>query len=1291
MTNSHDLNIYLRQGKNSLLCSGAPPHLGTLIIPSSGLLPSSIHLFSPPSALSSPRPLASSIMPYTSPNSASSAGDTVVLSMPIQTGSSSPTSTRNHRRSFTDEHGPGAFAALTGLPKRRSHAVITNPTPAPAAAQTQLGGRYAFPSKLETANIVAKANAGPSTPVKSPKFQLRGSEEDDESDDSSDDNHHHHHNTKLTQTPTPPNESNDDNSNATQIPFPTLLSPTATRHSPPPLLTNVNRSSSSPQIHSPIVHSPSTENLLPPSIYRSPHLSGPRNDPPSTRKSGPLKPALKTNHSSPHLPSLAHGRALTQSAPSAPNLAKAAWLSSGGSSPPGSGASTPSSAIPTTPKSVHFASEKSSLESVVLFTKSARPRSLSNPLEPDTETETERETGSNGGWGDWGGRGGGYPFPSMPQPEGVITLDGMSPIPAESAIGANGFGPTVPGVDAREKRMVYLETLNLPPTRPPTIRGSVLVRNLAFQKRVAVRFTLDDWQTTSEVSSTFSASLASLPPPFFSSASSGSSSFTSGHSRAATVSGGVPAPAPTPDRWDRFSFTIKLEDMERSLSSKKIFLVVRYTLPSQWGWESGGEWWDNNDGKNYEAGFKLVIPPAPKKNVAGMSSRVAGQESAGKEKSFEEKPTGLAARTAASLNASSPEKETSTSVNDSYAFPPLPPPGPIRLSSASPSLSLKNQMKPHLLLPLPVTNTMPKLRSGREATFSFGSKGSPPASPTTYTPPVPGEVPRSPIGRRVGGSLENLPQFGAAKGGPGGHSLEDLTSYGKRANFTFTPSNNNNKPTSSMRPPGGGLTITTKLASSPPAPLLPPFGSAAPTSVVQQSPNSMDSAEEEEVVKKEEAPLPVLPPITTSPNRSPTTIITGKKRGLSLSNYCSPTSPSLLKSPTSHGAGVPSMQSLIPSLSPQRDGSGKTSEVKGESPITPLGEFRIVGGMPATFVDEASLGVPQRPGGVNGHLNRVGSWSSGGWIGMPDVVAAVGRQRDVSPPELKQNDKSVSPTAPPKVDLHAQELSGDSTLSTPDLERSPEQKAASTTSTEDDEEEDEDAVDELDRKLKLTAAERRVRDAHEEDTSGSRSDDSTSTQMPESSSLVPFPSSSPTDTRPPLSNFGRRVSSATGVQMTLDMSSMPKFKEPSAGKSSQVPVSTSPPRKASPTKSYARLQPAATTGLGLNVTSPSAGLSPSGTTNGPPPEFLAKYCFFVSSPSTSPPEGGPLSGAARRLSPPSSNTSSPTDSGYTSPVVPGAYGIGVDTPKASSPGLAGPGAWWGSGKSEKSGVSAGSI
>ncbi|KAH9961113.1 putative phosphatase regulatory subunit-domain-containing protein [Russula dissimulans] len=106
---------------------------------------------------------------------------------------------------------------------------------------------------------------------------------------------------------------------------------------------------------------------------------------------------------------------------------------------------------------------------------------------------------------------------------------------------------------AEDLREVAVESVDLVGT---TIEGLVRVRNIAFEKWIAVRFTLDRWQTTSEVTARYKESLPN-----------------------GTI--------------DRFTFSIKLADVLSRAEEKTLYLAVRYTV-------AGREIWDNNSGRNYQ-------------------------------------------------------------------------------------------------------------------------------------------------------------------------------------------------------------------------------------------------------------------------------------------------------------------------------------------------------------------------------------------------------------------------------------------------------------------------------------------------------------------------------------------------------------------------------------------------------------------------------------------------------------------------------------------------------------------
>ncbi|KAK0463669.1 uncharacterized protein EV420DRAFT_1745211 [Desarmillaria tabescens] len=99
--------------------------------------------------------------------------------------------------------------------------------------------------------------------------------------------------------------------------------------------------------------------------------------------------------------------------------------------------------------------------------------------------------------------------------------------------------------------------------------------------------------------------------------------------------------------WDRFEYTIQLGDYTSTLIDRTIFLVARYST-------GGGEWWDNNAGKNYRVAF--IRSP----NHASLATI---------------------------KKARAPVPLTKTPFESSVPFPTIAPPSPTNLSVSVPSTS----------------------------------------------------------------------------------------------------------------------------------------------------------------------------------------------------------------------------------------------------------------------------------------------------------------------------------------------------------------------------------------------------------------------------------------------------------------------------------------------------------------------------------------------------------------------------------------------------------------------------
>ena len=134
--------------------------------------------------------------------------------------------------------------------------------------------------------------------------------------------------------------------------------------------------------------------------------------------------------------------------------------------------------------------------------------------------------------------------------------------------------PNMPSPPGKEENVALQELVLSQDQR--TITGSVRVRNIAYEKWLAVRFTLDWWQTTSEVTARYDKS----------------------------IEGGV---------FDIFTFTIRLHDIWLRIEEKTIFIALRYTV-------AGLEYWDYNSGKDYHIKFVLAPPSEPSSAVDNETS-----------------------------------------------------------------------------------------------------------------------------------------------------------------------------------------------------------------------------------------------------------------------------------------------------------------------------------------------------------------------------------------------------------------------------------------------------------------------------------------------------------------------------------------------------------------------------------------------------------------------------------------------------------------------------------------------
>ncbi|KAG9099823.1 Protein phosphatase 1 regulatory subunit 3D [Ceratobasidium sp. UAMH 11750] len=495
--------------------------------------------------------------------------------------------TRRHHRSssgstFAVERGQSAFSPLPNVPRRaRSVTDVDARSPSPSARVKKASFTLAGSSddddeddcplvrevnqRARLAKLADEHFGDFSFDAEAHKAKTRAQEDDDTE-------------TEADFPPTPvgdavptPKLTISTNIASASVPFP-ALSPSPIRSAGPlPPLTipdsrPVARSASSPFLSSPVAPKPESK-LTPASSVSSTSPYGSGTSTPILLKNGrPLKPSLKSRVS------------LSMSTPDVSSMLAQA------------------KSAPSTPR-VHFPTRER-LESVVLFDKRARPLEVASGDSPLASPRSGFFANMDTAPGLRIRSQPSFPFPNMSPRGSSANLQGLpAAIMAKTKlkIAVSRSAPLQPV--PRPEAHVHLAAVRLLGTR---MSGSVLVKNVSFSKKVVLRYTFDNWETTSEVAGMWSSpnALKDLPPSNAEPKPFGSEETELDVARGILV--------PVADGYDRFMFNIKLDDVAPYLSKRSMFLAVKFEAAGV------GEWWDNCGGLNYRFEFDHVPKTEPK-------------------------------------------------------------------------------------------------------------------------------------------------------------------------------------------------------------------------------------------------------------------------------------------------------------------------------------------------------------------------------------------------------------------------------------------------------------------------------------------------------------------------------------------------------------------------------------------------------------------------------------------------------------------------------------------------------